>query len=373
MRILSLAAALIFLAVTAAACAEGNLTEVFTKKYGRQGEAALKDLREIPLPEFMKTPGTPLSAWFPQEERPEIASVSELSFADGVLSLTTDRKVRNIDVLESPPNQDYNLVYSSCDDTANENRDTNATVRLVNPKKDRVDIVIDEPISLDGRNYDTIQRFTLNVSPLKLEPTAVRTAFPLEGKDIPPYDTIQNPQLSRYVEWNGDGSLSQIQYDLGYSAKAMEVSLSIGKDGQAEGCDVYRNTFRGGWSFSTNVRAERGTGVTQMVFYTSDDTYLQILLLGKEYLEYYRQEIRETYPKAKFFKKGLKIWMYSCRLAGEETDEQFFLTTDELFLIDETGAVRLNEAARDENGNPFGAAEMMVFLNPESCCFPLAW
>lgn len=371
--ILFLTAVLVMLQAVPAAFADGSLTEAFAEKYGRYGEAAMKDLRGIVWPDFMKTPGTPLSAWLPPEERPEIAAVSELTFEDGVLSLTMDRKVENIDVLEYPPNQDYNLVYSSCNDTDNANRDTNATVRLVNPQKDHVNIVIEELIRVNGKDYDTTQRFNLSVSPLKLEPTETRTMFPLEGKDIPPYEKFQRPQLQRYVCWRGDGSVSGIEYFLCPSAILLDVTLDIGKDGQAEGCIVYQSTFQRDWEFSTEVRAERETGITQMAFYASDDTYMHIQLLDKEYLEYYRTKIRETYPKAKFFKKGLKIWMYSCLLAGKGTSDQFFLTTDDLFLIDETGAVHLNEAARDENGNPFSATEMMEFLSPEICSIPLVW
>ena len=326
-------------------------------------------LKKTPYPDFMMTPVTDITEWIPQMEQHELAAIQEVTLEDRVLSVTVDRKVTSINVIEITPQYNTPVVYSSYEDKSNKNRDVNGTVKLSNPARDQVEVTIQETVTVDKTDYYYQRKFILDASGPSLKLDTLRETCTGYAKDYPPYNKIKNPQIDLTVCRREDGSVSSFQYGFGGQGYAT-VSVDLDENNRMNSCYVYKTAISYKGCYDLEIRMNGDRKVNYVTMRPDRDLGFTAVLLKSSDMSYYRQYIRKAYPGVNLSNPDLDIWTYYFNF-GKGGTNQYFLTKDPLFIVDEQGAVRLNEEAKDPNGNSFPEAAIQEIMDPGIFTFPL--
>lgn len=327
-------------------------------------------LKQVPYPDFMMTPVTDITEWIPPLEQHELAAIQEVTLEDKVLSVTMDRKVSNISVIETTPRWDNPVVYSSDEDKSNKNRDVNGTVKLSNPAKDEVEVYISESVKVEKKEYYYRRKYILDPSGPFLKLDYIDESCSGDKTDYPPYDKIKKPQIDLNVTCRADGSISSFNYGFGNGQGYLSVTVDLDENNRMEGGTVYKSSLSFKGRYDLEIRMNGDHMVNYVTMSPAEDLGFTAVVMKQDELSYYRQYIRETYPGVNLSKPDFDVWTYYFDF-GKGATMRYFLTRDPLFTVDENGVLHMNEEARDINGNPFPEAAIQEIMDPEIFTFPL--
>ena len=328
----------------------------------------LESLRNAMYPDFMTVSPADYSAWIPQIEEQELAAITEVKLEDGVFSLQMERKVDEISITEVTSNGSWAGSYSTWEDMNNPERGLRAALTLKNPKRNKVDVSIQERITVNKKDYYYYRYYTLDRSGPSLEPTSTRVTCPGNAKDYPPLNKVKNAQVYLSLERRADGSVSSFGYSLETKGYA-NLEIGLDEDGKMESGRVYKAANDRDGVYDLEMRMNGEHRVNYLTFRPDNSLSFTALILPQDSFGYYREMIRKAYPGANLYTPDFDVWIYYFFFGQGET-EHYFLTRDELFTVDENGVVRLNEEARDINGEPFQDAAIRDILDPVVYIFP---
>ena len=345
--------------------AQGDLfIEQWNERVGEKLPELTESMRNTAWPAFMTLPGGGAEAWLPAVEIPQWTPMKEYRIEDGVLTVTMEKPVREIDIIDYDNNYEDFRTYHSDEDTQNPDRGLTASIVLNSPLWDHVQVITTDVIEENGIEYRWGIEYEYVIRTHTLEHVMSSVTYPLSLKDYPPYDGISGAEGQICIQYQPDGSVMSVEYRFTVS-EVLAGSIHLDEEGRLEGTRIYRYGFCP--EMDLNVELSTGTdGKVKDFSITMLDTQVHATVITPEQFVWNYDAIRSAYPKAKPKAPGLKVWNYSFGMG-----ELFFATRDDLFTIDEQGYVTVNEDARDLNGEPFNGGWMTELVDAEFLRVPV--
>ena len=335
----------------------------------RKTKAAFDYLKELPIPEPLRSLSLSGKGWIPATEIPELTGFETVELTDNELYIKTEKDINNIYICECDNVKNPNRFfgdYNSQSDPKIKSR-SEARFQLHDPERHEVMVDVSEDVEVNGKIQEFTQMYMLKLNPLRLEASTSSVYRIVNPDDFPPY-TAKTISCHDYsAEVYPDGSVSFVYYRFGSDSKGqLDLQGQFKENHTPEFIWISRGVTPE--EVCSDVWIDANGKISMMTMEKMDLFFCRFK--ETEVSNYRLASLRKNHPELENYDGPVYSWSINLNITGRPDETLQFFTTGNLFTHEADGSMVFHPDITDISGNPFPWIFLEELIGPNTFAYP---